>query len=159
YAASTLLRVRGRLLVGVAGGKSAAAVTDPASLAGRAVASEANLGRYRHVRRSPEFLRWRYAAHPLNRYVGLSWQDTGSDGAGAIVRHLFGGRVGVVVESWPDSEEGVQAGYEAACRWARDSGCWGLVEARNVPASAGGGRPWDVVCLARENREPSSQAR
>jgi len=155
YAASTLLRVRGRPLIGLAGGKSAAAVADPVSLAGRAAASEANLGRHRHIRRSPEFLRWRYAAHPLNRYVGLSLQD----GAGAIVRHLFGGRVGVVVESWPDWEEGMQAGYEAACRWARDSGCWALVEARNAPASAGGIRPWDVVCLARENREPSSQAR
>jgi hypothetical protein len=112
----------------------------------------------RFIQRSPEFLHWRYAAHPLNRYVCVAASGTGPSTSCVIVRHLtvLRMRLGIVVDGCSGSDEDARAGHAAARGWAKESGCSALVWARDLAMQSPSGtvmgnleRPWHVTCFAR----------
>jgi hypothetical protein len=162
YAARSMLRVHARPLFPLARRKSAAAGSGAADLAECDAAFWIDPRRHRYIRRSPEFLRWRYAAHPLNRYVALRRPGGGGTGSCVVVRRMFDGRVGMVVENWSGSEEG--AAQEAGYRWAKSAGCLALLWARdplvpspgNTRAGLNWQLPWKIVCYTNRYLESSS---
>lgn len=166
YAARSMLRVHARPLFPLATrSKSDVAGSGTADLAECDAAFKLDPRRHRYIRRSPEFLRWRYAAHPLNRYVALRISGVGCTESCVVVRHMFNGRVGMVVESWSGSEEGARAAQKAGYRWAKSSGCLALLWARdplvpspgNTKAMLNWQLPWKIDCYTNRNSEPSSK--
>jgi len=157
YAVRTVLRIQAQPL-GPAGRRLEAARAMSASLAVCETAFRVDPGRHFHVRRSPDFLDWRYGRHPLNRYVALHTEEGGAESC-VIVRHLLNGRAALVVETWSGSEDAMGAAREAARRWAKGSGCWVLLATDVARANTGPNKsaararllPWDVVCYTRED--------
>ncbi len=164
YAARSMLRVCARPLLPLATRKSDVAGFGTADLAECDAAFTIDPRRHRYIRRSPEFLRWRYAAHPLNRYVALRKPGDGGTDSCVVVRRMFKGRVGMVVENWSSSEEGARAAQDAGYRWAKSSGCLAFLWARdprvpspgNTRADLNWQLPWKIVCYTNRNPESSS---
>jgi GNAT superfamily N-acetyltransferase len=158
YAVRSILRLRARPLLPFSTRRSGESGVRAANLIDCDAAFARDLGRHHHIQRTPEFLRWRYATHPLNRYVALRTSPAESM-ACVIVRHLFDGRMGLVVDISSASDEALRAGQEAARQWAKTTGCSALLWTRGSDVDALGSRssiggwqqPCRIVCYARSN--------
>ena len=156
FAVQAVLRVVARPVWGLAARGPQALRAGQARPADGEPAIRADSARRLHLRRSPDFLAWRYERHPLNRYVALLEADGGVDSC-VVVRRALNDRVGLVVENWSGSAHAARTAREAALRWAAGSGCWGLLSARAARGSPGRDKkavaapllPWDVVCYTR----------
>jgi len=158
YAVSSTLRLRGGPILGLAMRQMNDARASSIDAVECGSAFQIDPRRHGSIRRSPEFLRWRYGAHPFNSYLAVTTSHTGS-----IIRRLFSGRVALVLETWGGSDEERRAGRDAARRWAKGAGCMALLWAQDPLAAAQAGRtrldawqrPWDILCYARSNSQPS----
>jgi hypothetical protein len=163
YAVRSLLSVRARpLLPRLTNGTGA---PGPGSVElDECGAAFATNGTERRIARTPEFLRWRYGAHPLNRYAALRATSALNDSC-VVVRHLFNGRLSLIVDVSSTASEALRAQRAAARQWAQKTGCSALLWTRSVDVTAGGisvmsarQMPWHVVCYAKEPVESSSPA-
>ena len=91
-----------------------------------------------HAERSLEFLRWRYASHPLTHYTCLPVHAPDGSRGFVMVRHvdIFGLRLGLVMETWPLSDVGRRASMDMAERWARQTHCLALLASSGVLPTA-----------------------
>jgi len=159
YVVRSILRVRARPLLPRATSRSDESAVRSVNLIECDAAFADDAGRHDHIQRTPEFLRWRYTTHPLNRYVALRASPGQPKEACVIVRHLFDGRIGLVVDISSVSEEAVRTGQEAARQWAKTTGCSALLWTRGSEVDAAGSKnsiggwqqPCSIVCYAHSN--------